>query len=132
MSIFLSDFKQPFKRVIISSTFTQRMTTDESLFHKRPLNIEETKSLIKIAKRGANIELINAVNPLHTSTAVLASGLTDQECQGGFVSMEEGDVVVVIQPQKASRDATEFTLKNLEECKFDLVQRLPVSMIKDS
>lgn len=127
-----SDFPVQINRVFLSSAFTNRMTEEESLFHKRTITLEDAKSLISLAERASNIEFTNAVNPLHTSTAVLTSGLTDQECQGGFLSLEDGDVVVVIQPQTASRNATEFELKNFEECKFDLVQRLPVSMIKES
>lgn len=128
----LSDFPVQINRVFLSSAFTQRMATDEALFHKRGITLEDAKSLISLAEMSSNIEFTNAVNPQHTSTAVLTSGLTNQECQGGFLSLVEGDVVVVIQPQAASRNATEFELKNFEECKFDLVQRLPVSMIKGS
>ena len=128
----LSDFPVQINRVFLSSAFTQRMTTDESLFHKRSITLDDAKSLISLAEIASNIEFTNAVNPHHTSTAVLTSGLTNQECQGGFLSLVDGDVVVVIQPQTASRNATEFELKNFQECQFDLVQRLPASMIKES
>ena len=123
-------FTAPTSRIILSSAFSNRMLTDESLCHKIDLDVEQAKAIISLAEMASNISFENAINPRHESTCALAQGLTKSECKGGFVSLNEGDVVVVMQPSSNSRDAVEFDLKHFNECKFELLQRLPLSMLQ--
>ena len=120
----------PTSRIILSSAFSNRMLTDEALCHKIDLDVEQAKALVSLAERAENISFENAINPRHESTCALAQGLTKSECKGGFVSLNEGDCVVVMQPSTNSRDAVEFDLKHFNECKFEFLQRLPLSMIQ--
>lgn len=122
-------FVVPTTRVILSSAFSNRMLTDEALVHKIDLDVEQAKALIALAEMASNITFENAINPRHESTCALAQGLTKSECKGGFVSLNEGDVVVVMQPSASSRNDTEFNLEHFNECKFELLQRLPPSML---
>jgi hypothetical protein len=106
------------------------MLTDESLCHKLDLDVEQAKALVALAEMASNITFENAINPRHESTVALAQGLTKSECKGGFVSLNEGDCVVVMQPSASSRNDTEFNLEHFNECKFEILQRLPLSMLK--
>lgn len=128
----LSDLPSPTERIILSSAFSNRMLIDDSLVIKKDIRVEDAKSLVALAERSSNIDFLNAINPEHQSTAVLAQGLTDSPCVGGFVSLSETDVVVVMQPKKASRNATEFLVENFNQCKFELLQRLPMNMLKET
>ena len=104
--------------VYLSSTFTSRMLPGSMLVFKRDIELDEARKIITYAENSPSVSFVNAVNPVHTSTAVLTEGLTDQPASGGFVSLKVDDTVIVIYPSKASRDATEYQLNNLEECKF--------------
>lgn len=122
--------KTPTSRIILSSAFSNRMLKAEGLVHKIDIDVEDAKALVGLAERASNISFENAINPRHESTCALAQGLTKSECKGGFVTLSEGDVVVVMQPSSNSRDAVEFDLKHFNECKFELLQRLPLSMLQ--
>ena len=115
-------------RIILSSAFTNRMIGGEGLVHFQDLTVTEAKDIISFAEAEGVLE--NAINPRHESTAALAQGLTKTECKGGFVKLNEGDVVVIMLPSVASRDATEFDLKLFEECQFTLAQSVPLSSLK--
>lgn len=117
-------------RIVLSSAFSNRMVGGSGLVHKTDLDVEQAKAIISLAETADNISFENAINPRHESTVALAQGLTKSECKGGFVSLDEGDVVVVMQPSAASRNDTEFNLKHFQECKFELLQRLPLSMLQ--
>ena len=117
-------------RIILSSAFSNRMLNNEGLVHKIDLDVEQAKALVSLAESASNITFENAINPRHESTAALAQGLTKSECMGGFVSLNEGDCVVVMQPSASSRNDTEFSLEHFNECKFELLQRLPLSMLQ--
>ncbi len=119
----------PPTRVVLSSAFSNRMIQGNGLVHKADISLEEAKALVSIGERTSNIEFVNAINPRHESTQALAKGLTDSECVGGFVSLNEGDLAVVIQPSASSRNDTEFNLKHFQECKFEVLQRIPLSLI---
>ena len=123
-------FTAPTSRIILSSAFSNRMLTDESLCHKIDLDVEQAKAIISLAEMASNISFENAINPRHESTCALAQGLTKSECVGGFVSLNEGDCVVVMQPSASSRNDTEFNLEHFKECKFEFLQRLPLSMLQ--
>jgi len=123
-------FTAPTTRVILSSAFSNRMLNNEGLVHKIDLDVDQAKAIISLAEMASNISFENAINPRHESTCALAQGLTKSECMGGFVSLNDGDVVVVMQPSSNSRDAVEFDLKHFNECKFELLQRLPLSMLQ--
>ena len=123
-------FKTPTTRIVLSSAFSNRMLIDEALCHKVNIDVDQAKAIISLAEMASNITFSNAINPRHESTVALALGLTKSECKGGFVSLSDGDVVVVMQPSNNSRDAVEFNLKHFEECKFELLQRLPLSMLQ--
>ena len=125
----LSNLTVPTNRIILSSAFSNRMLNGEGLVYKGDISIDEAKALVSLAEMASNISFENAINPRHESTCALAQGLTKSECKGGFVSLNEGDVVVVMQPSTNSRDAVEFDLKHFNECKFELLQRLPLSLI---
>ena len=126
-----SILRTPTKKVILSSAFSNRMLTDENaLVHKSSISVEDAKALVGLAESASNIAFSNAINPRHESTVALAQGLTKSECKGGFVSLSEGDVVVVMQPSASSRNDSEFNLEHFEECKFELLQRLPLSMLQ--
>ena len=99
-------FKTSTSRIILSSAFSNRMLTDEALCHKSDLDVEDAKAIISLAEMASNITFENAINPRHESTVALAQGLTKSECKGGFVSLSEGDVVVVMQPSVSSRNDT--------------------------
>jgi hypothetical protein len=116
-------------RIILSSAFSNRMIGGAGLVHKVDLTVDEAKEMIALAESSSKIAFENAINPRHESTAALAQGLTKSECMGGFVSLNDFDVVVVMQPSASSRNDTEFNLEHFNECKFELLQRLPVSMI---
>ena len=126
-----SILKTPTTRVILSSAFSNRMLKAENaLVHKIDINVDQAKALVGLAEIASNIQFENAINPRHESTCALALGLTKSECKGGFVALEDGDCVVVMQPSSNSRDAVEFDLKHFNECKFELLQRLPLSMLQ--
>ena len=118
-------------RIILSSAFSNRMLTNEALCHKIDIDVDQARALISLAEMASNISFENAINPRHESTCALAQGLTKRECKGGFVSLNEGDVVVIIQPSASSRNDTEFNLEHFKECKFELLQRLPLSMLQE-
>lgn len=120
----------PTSRVVLSSAFSNRMLKAEALCHKIDIDVDQAKALVGLAEMASNISFENAINPRHESTCALAQGLTKSECKGGFVTLSEGDVVVVMQPSSNSRDAVEFDLKHFEECKFEVLQCLPLSMLK--
>jgi len=119
----------PTNRIVLSSAFSNRMLNGDGLVYKGDISIDEAKAIVNIAEMASNIEFVNAINPRHESTCALAQGLTKSECSGGFVSLNEGDVVVLIQPSASSRNDTEFNLEHFNECKFELLQRLPLSLI---
>ena len=123
-------FVAPTSRIILSSAFSNRMLNKEGLVHKIDLDVEQAKAIISLAETASNITFENAINPRHESTAALAQGLTSSECKGGFVSLNDGDCVVVMQPSASSRNDTEFNLEHFNECKFELLQRLPLSMLQ--
>lgn len=62
----------------------------------------------------------NIVNPRHSSTAKLASFLTDIPCDGGFIKVKPGDLLFVIMPnsQLIRRTGEEVVLDNLKDCQF--------------
>lgn len=117
-------------RIILSSAFSNRMLNDEALCHKVNLDVDQAKAIVSLAEMASNISFENAINPRHESTCALAQGLTKSECVGGFVSLNDGDVVVVMQPSASSRNDTEFNLEHFNECKFELLQRIPLSMLE--
>ena len=118
-------------RIILSSAFSNRMLTDENaLVHKSSISVEDAKALVSLAESASNITFENAINPRHESTVALAQGLTKSECVGGNVSLSDGDVVVIIQPSASSRNDTEFVVEHFNECIFQVIQQLPLSMIK--
>lgn len=116
-------------RIVLSSAFSNRMIGGAGLVHKVDITVDEAKEFIAAAESDPKIAFENAINPRHESTAALAQGLTKSECMGGFVSLNDFDVVVVMQPSASSRNDTEFNLEHFNECKFEILQRLPVSMI---
>jgi len=120
----------PTSRIVLSSAFSNRMLKAEGLVHKIDLDVDQAKALVSLAEMASNIQFSNAINPRHESTVALAQGLTKSECKGGFVSLNEGDVVVVMQPSASSRNDTEFNLEHFNECKFEVLQRLPLSMLQ--
>lgn len=124
-------FTAPTTRIVLSSAFSNRMLNNEGLVHKLDLDVDQAKAIISLAEMASNISFENAINPRHESTCALAQGLTKSECKGGFVSLNEGDVVVVMQPSASSRNDTEFNLEHFNECKFELLQRLPLSMLQN-
>jgi hypothetical protein len=118
-------------RVVLSSAFSNRMLTDpKALSIKIDITMEDAKALVSLAERADNIAFENAINPRHESTCALAQGLTKSEPTGAMVSLNDGDVVVVMQPSAASRNDTEFDLKHFEECSFQAVQQIPLSMLQ--
>ena len=124
------NFIAPTNRIILSSAFSNRMLNGEGLVHKADITVDEAKAIVNLAEGSANTEFLNAINPRHESTVALAQGLTSSECMGGFVSLNEGDIVVLIQPSASSRNDTEFVLEHFNECKFELLQRLSLSMLQ--
>ena len=117
-------------RIILSSAFSNRMLTDENaLVHKSSVSVEDAKALVSLAESASNITFENAINPRHESTVALAQGLTKSECVGGNVSLSDGDVVVIIQPSASSRNDTEFVVEHFNECIFQVIQQLPLSMM---
>ena len=125
----VSDFKLPVRNVYLSSAFTNRIKLGNAVFIKRGLTIQEAKSLCSLFEKASNIQFVNAINPNHTSTAVLAQGLTTLPCQQMFIAGEVGDVIIVMIPGKASRDATEFNLEHFKECIFEVVQICDESVV---
>jgi len=119
----------PTNRIILSSAFSNRMILGTGLVRKSDISVEDAKALVGLAESASNIHFENAINPRHESTVALAQGLTKSECVGGFVSLNEGDLVVVMQPSASSRNDTEFNLEHFNECKFEVLQRLPLSLI---
>jgi len=118
----VSDFVVPVNNVYLSSAFTNRVKPGNAVFVKKELTVEEAKALCALFEKAANVKFINAINPRHESTAALAQGLTSLPCQQMFINALVGDVIIIMQPAPASRDATEFDLKHFEECVFELVQ----------
>lgn len=123
----INQFKAPVGRVILSSAFSNRMLNNEALCHKIDITVEDAKALINIAEMSSNVEFLNALNPRHESTCVLAKGLTDSAPTGAMVSLNVGDLVIVMQPSAASRNDTEFNVGHFEACIFQAIQRLPLS-----
>ena len=118
-------------RIVLSSAFSNRMLTDpKALSIKIDITAEDAKALVSLAEGASNIEFLNAINPRHESTCVLAQGLTKSAPTGAMVSLKAGDVVVVIQPSAASRNDTEFLVEHFNECIFQIVQQIPLSMLK--
>ena len=118
-------------RIILSSAFSNRMLTDENaLVHKSSISVEDAKALVALAESASNIAFENAINPRHESTVALAQGLTASECVGGNVSLNDGDAVVIIQPSASSRNDTEFVVEHFNECIFQVIQQIPLSMLQ--
>lgn len=120
----------PTNRIILSSAFSNRMLIGEALVVKKDLSIEEAKEIVTQAESDSAVTFLNAINPRHKSTCALAKGLTHTECTGEMVTLEDGDVVVIMQPSAASRNDTEFNLAHFEECIFQLIQQIPLSMLQ--
>ena len=125
-----SILKTPTTRVILSSAFSNRMLAENALVHKIDLDVDQAKAIISLAEMASNITFENAINPRHESTVALAQGLTKSECVGGNVSLNDGDVVVIIQPSASSRNDTEFEVEHFNECIFQVLQCLPLSMLQ--
>jgi hypothetical protein len=106
------------------------LVNEQTLVLKSDVSVEDAKAIISLAEMVSNISFENAINPRHESTAALAQGLTQSECKGGFVALEDGDVVLVMQPSTSSRNDTEFNLKHFNECKFEVLQQIPLSMLQ--
>jgi hypothetical protein len=123
-------FTAPTSRIILSSAFSNRMLIDETLCHKVNINVDQAKAIISLAEMASNITFENAINPRHESTVALAQGLTKSECVGGNVSLSDGDVVVIIQPSASSRNDTEFVVEHFNECIFQVIQQIPLSMLQ--
>lgn len=122
--------KTPTSRIFLCSAFSNRMLTDKNaLVHKSSISVEDAKALVNLAEMADNIAFENAINPRHESTVALAQGLTKSECVGGNVSLSDGDVVVVMQPSASSRNDTEFVVEHFNECIFQVIQQLPLSMM---
>ena len=118
-------------RIILSSAFSNRMlTSSNALVHKSSVSVEDAKALVALAESASNIAFENAINPRHESTVALAQGLTKSECLGGNVSLSDGDVVVIIQPSASSRNDTEFVVEHFNECIFQVIQQIPLSMLQ--
>ena len=129
MSVF-EKLKTPTERVVLSSAFSNRMLVeDDALVYKSNLTVQEARDLVRLAEGATSITFENALNPRHESTCILAQGLTQSIPTGAMVSLKETDVVIVMQPSAASRDATEFVVKHFEACIFQVLQRLPLSML---
>ncbi len=120
----------PTTRIILSSAFSNRMLIDEALCHKVNITVEDAKALVGLAESASNITFENVINPRHESTVALAQGLTKSECVGGNVSLNDGDVVVIIQPSASSRNDTEFVVEHFKECLFQVIQQIPLSMLQ--
>lgn len=125
-----SILKTSTSRIILSSAFSNRMLADTALVHKVNIDVDQAKAIVSLAEMASNICFENAINPRHESTVALAQGLTKSECVGGNVSLNDGDVVVIIQPSASSRNDTEFEVEHFNECKFEILQRLPLSMLQ--
>ena len=117
-------------RIILSSAFSNRMLPENALVIKKDIDVETAKSVVSLAETASNITFENALNPRHESTCVLAQGLTKSEPTGAMVSLSDGDVVVVMQPSAASRNDTEFNVEHFEACIFQVIQQIPLSLIK--
>lgn len=109
-------------RTLLSSTFTNRMVEGGGLVRFKEIDLAAALALIEGA--AANGTLVNGVNPAHGSTAILAEGVAKTPCLGGFLSMNVGDIVVVMTPHAASRNATEFNLTDLNMVKWSVAERL--------
>lgn len=131
MNMNINQLKTPIRRVILSSAFSNRMLNNEALCHKIDITVDDAKALVSLAERADNIGFENALNPRHKSTCVLAQGLTKSEPTGAMVSLQDGDCVVVMQPSASSRNDTEFNLEHFEECIFQLIQQIPLSMLEE-
>ena len=114
----------PTSRVVLSSTFSTRMIPNNAVIVKRDLTPEHAVSMCRMVESEDSCAFENRINPLHTSTAELGKLLCSTPAEGGFVELGLGDTMVIIFPSKASRDATEFDVKMLEECDFQVVQRI--------
>ncbi|MBP46815.1 MAG: hypothetical protein CMH53_02660 [Myxococcales bacterium] len=44
--------------------------------------------------------------------------------------IRHGDVVVIIQPSASSRNDTEFVVEHFNECIFQVIQQIPLSMLQ--
>jgi hypothetical protein len=129
MSVF-KKLKTSTGRIILSSAFSNRMLNgDVALVYKSDITVDDAKALVSLAESANDITFENTLNPRHTSTCILAQGLTQSTPTGAMISLDEGDVVVVMQPSSASRDDTEFDVRHFEACDFMLLQRLPLSML---
>ncbi len=116
-------------RIVLSSAFSNRMLPENALVIKKDIDVETAKSVISLAERADNIAFENALNPRHESTCVLAQGLTKSTPTGAMVSLNDGDVVVVMQPSSASRNDTEFNVEHFEACIFQVIQQIPLSLL---
>ena len=121
----------PTGRIYLSSAFSDRMLGDgRACAYKRDIDSETAKQIIEEVTNDPYLTFENRLNPRHESTCTLAQGLTDQPPLGGFIKLKDGDTVILIQPQAASRDATEFDLENFNQCAFKVIQQVPVFMIE--
>jgi hypothetical protein len=126
----ISDFPTSFNRVVLSSAFSNRMLVDDqALAWKKNVSLTDAKALVSIAELSSNIAFENALNPRHESTCILAEGLTKSTPTGAMVSLNVGDVVVVMQPTDASRNDTEFNVEHFEACIFQVIQQIPLNLI---
>ena len=84
-----------------------------------PLNKTQAVSFLK-EKQDI---ILNYCNPRHKSTVALIKLIIPNEPIEGFVSLEEGDDVLVVLPPKelATRTGEEIELTDLEACQFWLV-----------
>ena len=124
------EFTVPTTRIILSSTFSNRMLNDTSVVIKKDITVEEAKAIVSQAESDSAVAFLNAINPRHGSTVALAQGLTLSKCTGAMVSLQDGDVVVVMQPSASSRNDTEFVVEHFNECIFQLLQQIPLSMLQ--
>jgi len=126
----ISDFPTSFNRVVLSSAFSNRMLVDDqALAWKKNVSLTDAKALVSIAELSSNIAFENALNPRHESTCILAEGLTKSTPTGAMVSLNVGDVVVVMQPTDSSRNDTEFNVEHFEACIFQVIQQIPLNLI---
>lgn len=127
----VSEFLMPVKDVYLSSAFTNRVKLGEAVFIKHGLSADDAKTLVSVlSKTPPSRKFVNAINPAHVSTAVLARGLTDVPPKQMFISANVGDVIIIMIPNAASRDATEFNVKNFKDCVFEVVQICDRSVLR--
>ena len=94
-----------------------------------PMNIVSTPVSAREFRLLAKGATKNIVNPRHETTVALVTAISDLPAEGGFLAIKADEsvtlLVILPGPQFRNREGSEITVKDLDDCKFTMMEISP-------